>query len=164
MNAYDDKNQNPENTHEAEEASVPAESGTEIAELSNEAMDGLIAEIASEEVKENKNNPSGQKQGAAQATQKKGDSTQEDRLALRERLLKTAPREAVMREEVVRELEKKKVQLESDIRTYQRRKEYHLLSAAVAQLRAVLRQIEIVAKAGFDALKEIWLKVVHKFA
>jgi hypothetical protein len=54
--------------------------------------------------------------------------------------------------------------LESDIRGYERRKEYHLLSAAVAQLRAVIRQIEIVAHAGYEALKEIWLKVVHRFA
>ena len=69
-----------------------------------------------------------------------------------------------MRAQVLHELNQKKVALESDIRGYESRKEYHLLSAAMAQLRAVIRQLEIVAHAGYEALREIWLKVVHKFA
>lgn len=164
MNPSDDKNRGPEQTHESENAAVPVETSNDVADLNVEAMDGIIAEIASEQAKENKGDPAGQSSGIQETTQKKDDSTVTDRLALRERLLKAAPKEVAMRAEIVKELEVKKSQLESDIRQYQRRKAYHMLSAAVAQLRAVLRQIEIVAHAGYEVLREIWLKVVHKFA
>ena len=69
-----------------------------------------------------------------------------------------------MRAEVKKILEKEKVQLEGDIEKYRKKKQYHLLSASIMKLRMVVRQIEDLARASLDQVKDLWLKVIHKFA
>lgn len=164
MTPSDDKKLSPENSHESDDSVVRIDASEDSIDLENEMADGIIAEIAGEIAAENKSDAAAKTGQTQQTAQKKDDATADDRLALRDRLLKTAPKENVMRSEIVKELEQKKIQLENDIRGYERRKEYDMWSASVAQLRAVLRQLELVARAGYEALKEIWLKVVHKFA
>jgi len=164
-----------DNTHNPlepqEDALEPSESVVQIdasedsADLGTDFVEGKVAEIAKDSASENKAATAGKSQADPQATTHKREETElTDRVMLREKLLKTAPQEAAMRHEVVRALEVKKQQLETDIRGYDRRQEYDMLSKAVGQLRAVVRQLEIAARAGYDALREIWLKVIHKFA
>jgi hypothetical protein len=115
---------------------------------------GEVSEIAKDNASENKAQSAGQKGQTQQTAQKKD----------KERLLATAPKELLMRSEVKQVLLKKKEELESDVQKYKRKQNYHLLSEAIAQLRAVIHQLEELAQAGYEALKEIWLRVVHKFA
>lgn len=163
MTHSDHHPQKPENAETREDAAPRIDASDDSTDLGNDLADGIIAEIAGEKASEGKKD-SGGKSATASVVQQKDDFSADDRLALRDRLLKTAPKELLMRKEVVKALKEKKVQLESNIRGYERRREYHLLSTAVAQLRAVIRQIEIVAHAGYEALRELWLKVVHHFA
>jgi len=97
-------------------------------------------------------------------TQSKRDAKLTDRELLRARLLKNAPKMKVMRSEIQKELEKEKEQLEGDIEKFRKKKQYHLLSQAIMKLRIVARQIEDLARASVDQLKDLWLKVVHRFA
>lgn len=164
MTPYDDQKQTPENAGDGEDTALRVDATSEDGlDLDSEELEGKVAEIAKDNSSENKGDNAG-KASQTQTAAKKDEAMVDDRVALRERLLKTAPQESVMRAEIKKELEGKKILLESEIRGYERRREYHLLSAAVAQLRAVVKQLEVVAKAGYDALREIWLKVVHKFA
>lgn len=129
-----------------------------------DTVEGKVSEISKEGASENKGDSSSarssQSNGSAQSIQPDLD----ERTLLREKLLKMAPSTPQMRSEVTQVLLSKRIRLEGDIRTLSRKKEYDLLSQAVAQLRAVVRQLEIVAQASLEILKEIWLKVVHKFA
>lgn len=164
MTPSDDNKTVPEGSSDSDESIVKIDaSGDDALDMGNEDVDGVFAEIASEVLAEQKEKAA---QGApkAQTATQKDQAAQDDRLALRERLLKSAPKEQVMRAQVLQALESKKSALESEIRELQKTEEYDLLSAAVAQLRAVIRQLQIVARAGYEALKEIWLKVVHKLA
>lgn len=132
-------------------------------ETETEFVEGKVSEIAKERPSETQ--PSSQKTSqpppAAQKVQK---SDLSDRLALREQLLKLAPSFPVMRKQVEKVLIKRKEKLEKDVKRYRRKRNYHLLSLAIMQLRAVVRQLEELAKASYEALKDIWLKVVHRFA
>lgn len=129
-------------------------------------VSGEVSEVAKDNASENKAQSQGKKSdddGTSNATKEKNALVDmSDRLALRDRLLANAPEEKVMRSEVKRELMKKKESLESDVKKYKHN--YAMLSEAVAQLRAVIRQLNEIAHASYEALKDIWLKVVHRFA
>lgn len=155
-----------ENSHAPESDEVlQIDASEDAADLGTDLVEGKVAEVAKDRISENKSDASGKNKGAAQTVASKQKEVElTDRMALREQLLKLAPQEGHMRAQVVRKLEAKKIKLEKDIRGYDRRQEYDLLTSAILQLRAVVRQLEIVAKAGYDALQEIWLKVVKKFA
>jgi hypothetical protein len=136
----------------------------EVISLDAEFVDGRVSEIAGENVSENVAEQGGKSSSAAQ-TQDEDDAPQlSERELLREKLLKTAPQEREMRKEVKQVLLKKKVMLEKEVAKYKGSKDYCLLSLAIIHLRAVVRQLQIVARASYDLLKDIWLKVVHKFA
>lgn len=125
-------------------------------------VEGRVSEVASEQAAEQ--SKGGQKSAAKKEEKKAKPVDLSDRMALRERLLENAPRESTMRSEVKRELEKQKVKLEADVAHYRRKKKYHLLSKAIMELRLVIRQLEEIAKASYEVLKEVWLKVVQHFA
>lgn len=108
---------------------------------------------------------SGQKSDdGAQGQQKQDDATLSDREALRQRLLSKAPKTPAMRAQVRRQLEKKRDKLESDVRKYRRKKNYHGLTKAICQLRMVVRQLEELARMSLEKLQNVWLEVVHRFA
>jgi hypothetical protein len=80
---------------------------------------------------------------------------------LKAKLLKNAPKEVKMRQQVQRALEDRKYKLEKDIKRHKRKKEYHMLSLAIMQLRAVIHQLELLARASYDQLKKLWLRFIH---
>lgn len=129
-----------------------------------DTVEGRISEIAKEGASENQGDSSGTRPNQNGSNVNSIQSTLDERALLRDKLLKTAPPAFQMRREVTQILLNKRARLEGDIRALSRKKEYALLSQAVAQLRAVIRQLEMVAQASLEILKEIWLKVVHKFA
>ncbi|KKU77917.1 hypothetical protein A3J23_01040 [Candidatus Peregrinibacteria bacterium RIFCSPLOWO2_02_FULL_48_14] len=142
----------------------------EVLEISEDDLDdetgmveGRVSEVAHEEASEQAAQSSGKK---AQADDKKvvPEADLSDRIALREQLLKAAPAEPAMRAEVKKVLVARKEKLESDVAKHKRKRNYRLLSMAIMELRLVVRQLEELARASYDALKEIWLKVVHRFA
>ena len=136
----------------------------EVVSLDAEFVDGRVSEVAGEMASENAGEQGGKSSSTAQ-TQDGDDAKQlSERELLREKLLKTAPQEKEMRKEVKQVLLKKKVMLEKEVAKYKGTKDYCLLSLAIIHLRAVVRQLQIVARASYDLLKDIWLKVVHKFA
>ncbi|MFA5855562.1 MAG: hypothetical protein WC846_04805 [Candidatus Gracilibacteria bacterium] len=145
---------------------VSAEVGgkDEFVSLDAEFVDGRVSEVAGETASENVSEQGGKSSSAAQTQD--GDSAPQlsERELLREKLLKTAPAEREMRKEVKRVLLNKKAMLEKEVAKYKGTKDYCLLSLAIIHLRAVVRQMQIVARASYDLLKEIWLKVVHRFA
>jgi len=136
--------------------------GDEALEAEAEGVEGRVAEIAKTSA------------GEKAITDKKGTSTQitpaeeeknlQERAVLREQLLKNAPPMREMRQEITKELTTQKIKLESDYREFKRHKDYHMLSSALSQLRKVIREMNEVAKAGLEALKELWLRIVHKFS
>lgn len=129
-----------------------------------DTVEGKISEIAKEDASENQGDSSGARSNQNSSNTGSAQTQLDERTLLREKLLKTAPSAPQIRHELTQILLDKRTRLEGDIRTLSRKKEYDLLSQAVAQLRAVIRQIELVAQASLEILKEIWLKVVHKFA
>ncbi|QQR55067.1 hypothetical protein IPG41_00620 [Candidatus Peregrinibacteria bacterium] len=129
-----------------------------------EAVDSVgesVSEVASGQSEKKRDSSSQSKQSAK--TTKKG-ALLDEKLLLRERLLASAPKVPAMRQEVKKVLEARKIKVEKEIRTLRRSKQYDLLSQAIAELRRLVRQIELVAHASYELLKEIWLKVVHRFA
>lgn len=160
------------NSKSAPEENLDSTEVLEATEVQDGALDeetglvsGEVSEIAKNNASENKAMAAGKKgdDDTSNATkEKKALVDLSDRLALRDRLLATAPKESEMRKEIKQELLKKKESLESDVKKYKHN--YALLSEAVSQLRAVVRQLNEIAHASYEALKDIWLKVVHRFA
>lgn len=128
-----------------------------------ESVEGHVSEIANEKSSENSSGASGAKKDDS-AVKTVADQDLEERILLRENLLAHAPKPALMKKEIKSVLEKNREIIEKDIRKYNRSKNYDLLSQAIAQLRSVIHQLDLVASASYDLLKEIWLKVVHRFA
>ncbi len=153
-------------THASESSSVEVR----VVDTSNDTLGeevGLVGEQVSEVATENasEQGKGSQAQGSKKDDgQKKKPSALDERLMLRERLLEQAPPVHRMRNEVESVLISKKNHLESNIRSLRRGKEYDLLSQAVSELRKVVHQIQLAAHASYEVLKEIWLRVVHKFA
>ncbi len=83
---------------------------------------------------------------------------------LRERLLKTAPAPKQMSSEVKSVLTKEKKRLESQIRMLSKKRSFHVLSKAIAELRAIVHQIESLAQVSLQRLQELWLKWVHQLS
>jgi hypothetical protein len=127
------------------------------------AIEGKVTEIAKTGVAEDVQ-PSGQAQDDDDDDAGKKQQAQDDKEALKAHLLQHAPKEHAMRNQVEKTLKKEKAQLESDIKKHRRRKDYHMLSKAVARLRQVIRQLEELVKVGYEKLKGVWLKVVHKIS
>lgn len=160
MNPFKDAKKQPEeNLNESEvlEATeVREDELEETGEFSNK-----VSEVAKDNISEQKSGSAGQKsQAQDQKTAKQPDLS--DRLALRERLLATAPKESVMRSQVREVLLKEKVELEKEVKKHKHN--YHLMSEAMAKLRAVMKQLQDLANASYELLQDIWLKVVHRFA
>ena len=156
---------NHEKAPVSKEISTPQVHSVESSDAPIEAVSGM------EKVKEMAQNSASQdlKGGSSQQDpqdqeQKKTDALKGDRALMKERLLKNAPREPKMRQEVEKVLIKERDRLESDIKRHRRKKDYYGLSLAIMQLRAVMRDLKDLAKASYDNLKNTWLKVVHKFA
>lgn len=165
MNPF--KNSNPDSQENLNTAEVLEATEVQDGALDEETglVSGEVSEIAKDSASENKAQGQGKKgdDDTSNATkEKKALADLSDRMALRERLLATAPKESEMRKEIKQELLKKKESLESDVKKYKHN--YAMLSEAVAQLRAVIRQLNEIAHASYEALKEVWLKVVHRFA
>jgi len=156
---------NIKNVKEAAPQSVVNASNIEHADLGTEVLENRVNEVAktSKDV-QGDSSSGGQQQDDGQTQQAQDQSFKDEREVLKQRLLKSAPKESAMRDEIEKLLIKKKESLETEISQHRRKKNYHLLSLAVMQLRAVVHQLEVVAKASYDTLKGIWLKVVHKFA
>lgn len=148
---------------ESPQGLTPVDSSTEQADLGTEMVEGRVAEVAQTSAGESQPSGGGQTQAQDDSAQQ-DDALVDDRSAMKARLLQNAPKANAMRSEVKDVLLKEKSKLESDISTYRRKKNYHMLSLAIMRLREVVRQLEDLAKASADALKEMWLKVVHKFA
>lgn len=122
------------------------------------AIEGKVSEIAKESVTEESQVTA---KGDGSKKQQGDDSTKDAKAVLITKLLQNAPKEEKMRKQVQRALEDRKYKLENDIKKHQRRREYHLLSIAIMQLRMVVHQLEMLAKASYDQLKNLWLKFIH---
>ncbi|MFA5792860.1 MAG: hypothetical protein WC897_03265 [Candidatus Gracilibacteria bacterium] len=162
-NQHTQKRQEPDENLQESSQVLPESRNDDSFGLGTELIEGKVSEIAGN-VSEKKSDS-----GKKATTQQKDDRSpkviaEEDRTLLRERLLKNAPKEPEMRRQIKEILLKKKIFLEKDVSKYSRKGEYHPLSIAIANLRSVVRQLEIVAQASYEILREIWLRVVHKFA
>ncbi len=130
---------------------------------STAGIEGKVAEIA-------QSGPSNSQSGTGDTTAQQNSAKQgataltEDREALKQRLLQHAPAEPKMKAEVEAALLAQKEDLEEKIVTFSRKHSYHQLSMAIMRLREVIRQLEELAQMSYEALKELWLKAVHKFA
>ncbi len=124
-----------------------------------EQVGEVASENASEQAKGGK-----KKDDRAQKATKKRDPAFEEHIMLREKLLATAPEAREMRSQVESILLTKKSHLESSISRLSRGTDFDLLSRTIAELRLVVHQISLAAHASYEVLKEIWLRVVHKFA
>lgn len=161
MNPFkDSKNRPDENLNDAEVL--------EATEIQDDALDtetglvsGEISEIAKDGTSENKAGATGQK-SQAQDQKKVAQPDLSDRLALRDRLLATAPKESVMRVQIKEVLLKEKEALQKEVKKHKHN--YALLSEAMAKLRAVVKLLEDIRHASYELLKDIWLKVIHRFA
>jgi len=127
-----------------------------------EMVEGKVSEVAPSVRNKATGQPPTKTQKKDQS--KRTDQKLTDRELLRARLLEQAPKEKLMKSEVRQVLEKEKIKLEGDIEKFRKKKQYHHLSAALMKLRAVMREIEKLARMSIEQLKETWLKVVHKFA
>ena len=165
MNPFKNSKSSPEenlNTSEVLEATELADSALD---TETGLISGEVSEIAKDSASENKAQGQGSKgddDTSNASKEKKALTDLSDRLALRDRLLATAPQESAMRKEIKQELLKKKESLEKDVKKYKHN--YAMLSEALAQLRLVVKQLQDLAHASYEALKDIWLKVVHRFA
>ena len=141
---------------------APAEAGGLPLDAAPAGMD-KVREMASSRAAQN---ASGQKgddddQQQKQVKQKSPAALAKDRELLKARLLKAAPTPTRMKQEIRRELEKKQEKLEVNIKKLRRKKDNHGLSLAVMQLRAVVRDIESLARISLERLRDLWLKLVH---
>jgi len=139
--------------------SIPVNSGENAAPVENMPLSPL----ASEKVREYTQGSVGENQGATGTTQTKSapaPAILEDREALKERLLASAPQAAVMREQIQDVLFKEKTRLERELRQSSKRDPFNM-SRIIAELRSVMRAIEESARATYEVLKDMWLKLVH---
>lgn len=67
-----------------------------------------------------------------------------------------------MRVQIKEVLLKEKEALQKEVKKNKRN--YALLSEAMAKLRAVVKLLDDVRYASYELLKDIWLRVVHRFA
>ena len=153
------------NPETQQKGSAPQESiQTEMLDSESEGFEGRISEIAQGNASENGSGTQSSSSKQGDNSSKKDDVRLTERELLRARLLKHAPKAPEMRHEIQAVLEKKKVALERNIHSYSKKKQYDLLGEAFRQLRQLARQMEAVATASYELLREIWLKVVHRFA
>lgn len=150
------------------------ESDSVVVRVVNESEEGLdttvdgvgerVSEVASEKASEQGSGGQAKTQQSAKNQKQQKEKLLNEHLMLRERLLAAAPKSPEMRKEVKAILEVRKNKVEKDIRKLSRSQNYELLSKAIAELRHVVHQIQLVTHAGYEILKEIWLRVVHQFA
>lgn len=122
-----------------------------------------VSPLASEKVREYTQGSVGEDQGSGATSQAKSTPAPailEDREALKERLLASAPQAAVMREQIQNVLAKEKTRLERELRQSSKRDPF-TMSRIIAELRSVVRAIEESARATYEVLKDMWLKFVH---
>ncbi len=97
------------------------------------------------------------------STAAQDDRKTEEKLSLRQQLLKNAPEEKVMRAQVVAKLNKDKDILERGLSKIRGTKNFDLIEELLRELRTLIREIHRVMNMSFEALKLVWLKVVHNF-
>lgn len=158
---HEEKLRNP-SERKPESTSVSSADLSPVLDATTELVEGRINEVAPNlSEKASSQNPQSQQQTQTTRTD---DPALTDREVLRKRLLSQAPKETLMRAEVRTVLEKEVQKLEGDIASFRRKRQYHLLSAAVMRLRIAMKQLEELARLGLEQLKEAWLRVVHHFA
>lgn len=141
---------------------VAAEASAEAdANLLDEGVSGRVSEMVGEDASESATGQSGATQ---QDDSKQGGPAISEKEMLRMELLKSAPAPEAMRREVLSKLEAKKNRIEVQLNRERKKANYYKVSILIRDLRSVLVMIERVAHASLEALKDFWLKVVHKFA
>ncbi len=98
-----------------------------------------------------------------QSSQSQDDKKIQEKISLREQLLRTAPEEKVMRAEVVAKLNKDRNILEKGLAKIKNSDQFELIVEVMRELRAVIREINRVMSLHYEALKIVWLRVVHNF-
>jgi hypothetical protein len=147
------------------QASLDLAQGNPLDQDSEGLTPGTISEIIGEAPSEQMSG-----QGTSQSDDKDSNAPQsasdlfDQKLLLKEKLLEQAPNEPTMRKTVMELLETEKEKLTQDTTKFQKKGNYHRLSKAFLDLRAVVKKIEEAANASFESLKAIWLKLVHNFA
>jgi len=162
-NKHAQKHQNPNENLKESSQNLPDSRSDYSFGLGIEIIDGKVREIAGE-MSENKSDGAKNHSGQQSDNRSAKVIKEEDKALLKERLLKNAPKEPEMRRQVKEILLNKEISLKDDLRKYSRKREYYLLNATLTELRSIVRQLEMLANASYELLKEIWLKVVHKFA
>lgn len=150
-----------------EKLSTPQEGErTEIRDEALESETGLIegrvSEIATTSADEKQAISRGQAGQQVSSTDR--DEMASDREELRLKLLENAPEIPEMKRQITKKLINKREDLRSDYKKLKRSKDYSRLSMAIMRLRKAIREIEIVARLSIEALREMWLRVVHNFA
>ena len=139
---------------------VSTDAGSDLA--LSEDVSGKISEMVGENAREN----ASETKSSSSSSQKDDsfDGKPKTREHLKEELLKSAPALPQMRREVLTQLERQKNALEAQLKEERGKKNYHRVSILVRDLRSILSLIERVAHAGAEAMKDLWLKVIKKFA
>lgn len=121
-----------------------------------ELISGKVSEFARDNIAENASE-------SAKTSQKPqtSDEEREEKLSIREKLLEKAPSEKIMISQIKIELSKEKSKLEKQLR---KAKKPDVFEETLKALRAVVRQIEELARMGLEAIQDLWLKVVLKFS
>ena len=85
----------------------------------------------------------------------------DDAVHIRQQLLASKPPKTVMLLEIKRHFRKETHVLHKDLRKYERQGDWHRYNGVVARLRQIREIFEQLVHATYDAIKNVWLKVVH---
>lgn len=147
-----DKKEKLELRQTPEQIQQNAEGSLDVGSDINAKVSELVGEDISNDL------PSGASKAQAQ-----DEATVEEKISLREQLLKNAPEEKVMRSEVVSKLNKDRDILEKGLAKIRGSDKYELISEVLLELRALIKEINRVLSMSYEALKLVWLRVVHNF-
>lgn len=92
------------------------------------------------------------------------DIAENNRIALRNKLLSTAPDEDVMRNEVKDALNREKNQLSKDYSRCKRKDDYKMLGDILMRIREIFRELEQITQFSIERIIELWLRLIHNFA
>ncbi len=113
-----------------------------------------VSESASENASENKSSG-----GSASGS---SSTKNDDKIAKIElELKKSRPSESKMIKEITKILKKEESKLTKEAHQLQKQKAYSSLNEVVSKIREIYRTLEELAYATYDAIKSVWLKVVH---
>lgn len=157
-----DEKADPAAAHKAETATAAVESGTlrEAFGVLNESSDssedgaeslGHVSEKSSE----------GKESKGDSATTSKGDDGSAAVASVRQQIINSKPTKKQMLNDIHKHFKKEQKMLHKKLIRCARREDWHEYTGAMARLRQIRDMLSNLVHATYDALKNVWLKVVH---